>query len=57
MIVDSILDLSLGKLPVNGYPGARFHHNLVENLQGDGLYLSPMYPRHRLENRTLGGCC
>lgn len=27
----------------------RFHHNLVENLQDDGLYLSPMYFRHRLD--------
>ncbi|MBI1903086.1 MAG: DUF1565 domain-containing protein [Planctomycetia bacterium] len=23
-----------------------FHHNLVENMQDDGLYLSQMYPRH-----------
>ncbi|MGE0610021.1 MAG: hypothetical protein AB7O62_23220 [Pirellulales bacterium] len=23
-----------------------FHHNLVEDMQDDGLYLSPMYPRH-----------
>lgn len=27
----------------------RFHHNLIEGLQDDGLYLSPMYLRHRLE--------
>ncbi len=25
---------------------ARFHNNLVENMQDDGVYLSPMYPRH-----------
>lgn len=24
----------------------RFHHNIVDNMQDDGLYLSPMYPRH-----------
>jgi hypothetical protein len=24
----------------------RFHHNLVTNTRDDGLYLSPMYPRH-----------
>jgi hypothetical protein len=28
---------------------ARFHDNLVENLQDDGIYLSPMYMRHRLD--------
>lgn len=27
----------------------RFHHNLLENLQDDGIYLSPMYFRHRLD--------
>ena len=27
----------------------RFHHNLIENLQDDGLYLSPMYLRHKLD--------
>lgn len=27
----------------------RFHHNRIEALQDDGLYLSPMYLRHRLE--------
>jgi len=26
-----------------------FHDNLIENLQDDGIYLSPMYKRHRLE--------
>jgi hypothetical protein len=26
-----------------------FHHNLIENLQDDGIYLSPMYMRHRLD--------
>jgi hypothetical protein len=30
---------------------ARFHHNLVDNLQDDGLYLSPMYARHRLDRK------
>ncbi|MCI0458101.1 MAG: hypothetical protein L0Z62_14150 [Gemmataceae bacterium] len=32
-----------------GSINARFHHNLIEDLQDDGLYLSPMYHRHRLE--------
>lgn len=32
-----------------GGMNARFHHNLVENLQDDGLYLSPMYLRHKLD--------
>lgn len=27
----------------------RFHHNRIEALQDDGLYLSPMYLRHRPE--------
>src|SRR5581483_156268 len=35
--------LYLGAINVN------FHHNLIENLQDDGLYLSPMYLRHRLD--------
>lgn len=26
-----------------------FHHNLIENMQDDGIYLSPMYQRHRLD--------
>lgn len=26
-----------------------FHHNRIENMQDDGVYLSPMYLRHRLE--------
>lgn len=26
-----------------------FHHNVLDNLQDDGIYLSPMYRRHRLE--------
>ena len=25
----------------------RFHNNILENMQDDGVYLSPMYPRHR----------
>lgn len=27
----------------------KFHDNLIENLQDDGIYLSPMYLRHRLD--------
>jgi hypothetical protein len=27
----------------------KFHNNLVENLQDDGIYLSPMYRRYRLD--------
>ncbi len=34
-----------------GAVNVHFHHNLVENMQDDGLYLSPMYYRHRLETR------
>ena len=26
-----------------------FHHNVFENLQDDGIYLSPMYQRHKLD--------
>jgi hypothetical protein len=29
----------------------RFHHNLIDNLQDDGIYLSPMYQRHRLDKK------
>ena len=29
---------------------ARFHHNLIDNMQDDGIYLSPMYLRHRLDD-------
>jgi len=32
-----------------GAINVKFHHNLIENLQDDGLYLSPMYLRHRLD--------
>ncbi|MDX1948702.1 MAG: hypothetical protein SFU86_25160 [Pirellulaceae bacterium] len=32
-----------------GTINCHFHHNLIENLQDDGIYLSPMYLRHRLE--------
>ncbi len=32
-----------------GGMNAQFHHNLVENLQDDGIYLSPMYLRHKLD--------
>ena len=34
-----------------GSINARFHHNLIENMQDDGIYLSPMYKRHRLEDK------
>lgn len=34
-----------------GAINVRFHHNLVANMQDDGLYLSPMYQRHRLDGR------
>lgn len=36
-----------------GAINVRFHHNLVENLQDDGLYLSPMYHRHRLDKTDV----
>lgn len=32
-----------------GGVNVRFHHNLLDNFQDDGLYLSPMYFRHRLD--------
>jgi hypothetical protein len=32
--------------PYLGGVSMRFHHNLVENMHDDGIYLSPMYPRH-----------
>lgn len=35
--------------PYLGAINVKFHHNLVENLQDDGVYLSPMYLRHRLD--------
>ncbi len=35
--------------PYLGGINVRFHHNLIENLQDDGIYLSPMYLRHRLD--------
>jgi hypothetical protein len=31
-----------------GGVGLRFHHNLVSNMQDDGIYLSPMYERHKI---------
>jgi hypothetical protein len=34
-----------------GSINVRFHHNLIDNLQDDGIYLSPMYLRHRLDNK------
>lgn len=34
-----------------GAINVRFHHNLIDNLQDDGLYLSPMYHRHRLDKK------
>jgi hypothetical protein len=35
-----------------GAINVRFHHNLIDNLQDDGIYLSPMYARHRLEKEA-----
>jgi len=32
--------------PYFGGVSIRFHHNVVENMQDDGIYLSQMYPRH-----------
>ncbi|QDU97373.1 DUF1565 domain-containing protein [Lignipirellula cremea] len=32
--------------PYLGGISMRFHHNLVDNFQDDGIYLSQMYPRH-----------
>lgn len=32
--------------PYFGGVNLRFHHNLLENMQDDGIYLSQMYPRH-----------
>ncbi|MCA9115174.1 MAG: hypothetical protein KDA79_08805 [Planctomycetaceae bacterium] len=32
--------------PYFGGVNLKFHHNLVENMQDDGIYLSQMYPRH-----------
>jgi hypothetical protein len=32
-----------------GAINVRFHHNLIDNMQDDGIYLSPMYHRHRLD--------
>lgn len=29
-----------------GGVSVRFHHNLIDNMQDDGIYLSPMYQRH-----------
>ncbi|MBM3981866.1 MAG: DUF1565 domain-containing protein [Planctomycetes bacterium] len=29
----------------------KFHHNLLDGLQDDGIYLSPMYARHRLDKK------
>jgi len=37
--------------PYLGAINVHFHHNLVENMHDDGLYLSPMYKRHWLENK------
>lgn len=30
----------------------KFHHNLVDGLHDDGIYLSPMYTRHRLDKKA-----
>ena len=32
--------------PYLGGVSMKFHHNLIEETQDDGVYLSPMYPRH-----------
>jgi len=32
--------------PYLGGINIRFHHNLIENMQDDGIYLTHMYPRH-----------
>ena len=32
-----------------GGVNVKFHHNLLESFQDDGIYLSPMYLRHRLD--------
>jgi hypothetical protein len=37
--------------PYLGAIHVHFHNNLVENMQDDGIYLSPMYKRHRLEDK------
>ena len=34
-----------------GAINVQFHHNVIENLQDDGIYLSPMYHRHRLDKK------
>ncbi|MCE9532035.1 MAG: DUF1565 domain-containing protein [Planctomycetes bacterium] len=34
-----------------GSINVKFHHNLVEDMQDDGIYLSPMYYRHRLDKK------
>ncbi|MFT5467960.1 MAG: hypothetical protein ACI8UO_003068 [Verrucomicrobiales bacterium] len=36
--------------PYLGSINVHFSQNLVENMQDDGIYLSPMYKRHRLED-------
>ena len=32
--------------PYLGGVNLKFHHNLIDGTQDDGIYLSPMYPRH-----------
>jgi hypothetical protein len=34
-----------------GGVNVRFHHNRLDNFQDDGVYLSPMYQRHRLDKK------
>jgi hypothetical protein len=34
-----------------GGVNVKFHHNLLDNFQDDGIYLSPMYQRHRLDKK------
>lgn len=33
--------------PYLGGVSMKFHHNLIDGTQDDGVYLSPMYPRHQ----------
>jgi hypothetical protein len=34
-----------------GSINVKFHHNRIDGLQDDGIYLSPMYMRHRLDKK------
>lgn len=35
-----------------GATNMKFHHNRIDNFQDDGIYLSPMYHRHKLEKEV-----